>query len=69
MRLIRLISLLPLAVLAGCYDPMISSGSQRCASGNQCAPGFVCSPCEQKCYGQRSIEPRDFDDCIKRCRE
>lgn len=25
------------------------------------------TPCEQTCYAQKSAEPRDFDDCIRRC--
>ncbi len=26
------------------------------------------TPCEQTCYAQKTHEPRDFDDCIQRCR-
>jgi hypothetical protein len=33
-----------------------------------CSPARALrSPCEQKCYGQKTVEPQDFDDCIKRC--
>jgi hypothetical protein len=31
-----------------------------------CGP-TIQSTCEQQCYGHRSNEPRDFDDCIRRC--
>lgn len=25
--------------------------------------------CEKKCYAQKTNEPRDFDDCIRRCQK
>jgi hypothetical protein len=27
------------------------------------------STCEQGCYAQKTNEPRDFDDCIRRCKK
>lgn len=34
--------------------------------GSACAGGLR-SACEKQCYEMKSSEPRDFDDCLKRC--
>lgn len=38
------------------------------AFGSGCGSTFV-GLCEQKCHANKNTEPRDFDDCIRRCKK
>ncbi|MSP61393.1 MAG: hypothetical protein EXR72_13810 [Myxococcales bacterium] len=58
-RMRRLLPLLALgALLAACYNPNLTTGSQQCATGSRCPAGFVCE-WDNHCYkpGTAPVKP------------